>query len=313
MGSSPADLDCPAHPGESFTARTLRLRVRAVKSEPVARSKPMASAESLEPGLPAVNAGMLLVRIEAVNPLPPSDSDDKADFAHGRYAAPPFGIAGKVEAMAGGVSGFSVGDSVFGVASRRPLSGTDQFLVVEACRMARMPSRVDFIEAASIALVGTSAWQMLFQVGRIDAGETVLILGADTPIGAFAAQLAMLYGVRTIALISAAGVEREVLLHGAHRVIDASLGQLEAECSVASLVVDTIGGAPRKRATRSLRSGCTLVSCVEGFDVCNSARPGSRSLFHVPESTTYSLALIATLVDAAHVTTRPPGSVPGND
>ena len=167
-----------------------------------------------------------------------------------------------------------------------------------------MPSRLTFSEAALSALTGTSAWQMLFKIGRLDAGETVLILGADTPIGAFAVQLAAVYGVRTIAMVTSLGSEGELLMRGAHRVLDASPGRLEAQCRTSSLVVDTIGGTPHRRAAASLQPGCTLVSCVERPDVFTAARRGTRSLFCVPDATAHCLARIATLFDEQHVTTR---------
>lgn len=303
MSTQPADINCPVRPGESFTARTLRLSVRAASALQQFQPAPAVDPDELEEpeeDPPTTTRGMLLVHLEAESALPILETCNGDDW----YAATRFGIAGTIDAIAGGTRGFDVGDRVFGVTTTRPGSSDNQLVVVEASRMARLPSRLDAIEAASAALVGTSAWQMLFKIGRIEANETVLVLGADTVIGAFAVQLAAVHGVRTIALARSPASERELLLLGAHRVIDATPGSLETHCRLASLVVDTAGGALYRRAAASIQSGCTLVSCVERPDVFTAARRGTRSLFCVPDATTHCLARLAALIDEAFLTTH---------
>jgi NADPH:quinone reductase-like Zn-dependent oxidoreductase len=242
------------------------------------------------------------VRLEAQSAMPSNDALDDPPSMDGSYAATRFGIAGTVESIAGDSPGFDVGTAVFGVTTARPSTGANPLVAVEASRMATMPRRLGFIEAASSSLVGTSAWQMLFRIGRIDAGETVLILGADTLIGAFAVQLAAIHGVRTIALATSSSRDSELLRLGAHRVIGAGPGRLETLCRSASVVVDTVGGALHRRAAASIQSGCTLVSCVERPEVFTAARRGTRRLFCVPDATTHCLARIATLIDEAILT-----------
>jgi NADPH:quinone reductase-like Zn-dependent oxidoreductase len=301
MNSQPAATNRPVRP-ESFTARTLRLSVRAANVAAPIRSAPTTVIADPVEEPQETAKGMLLVRIEAESAMPFDGECVAPTSTLDSCIAALFGIAGTIEAIAGGAPDFQVGDAVFGVTTTRPFNGANQRVVVEASRMARMPPRLSFIEAASSSLVGTSAWQMLFKIGRIEAGEAVLILGADTPIGMFAVQLAAIHGVRTIALMKSLCSENELLRLGAHRVVDGSPGRLEMECRSASLVVDTIGGALHRRAAASIQSGCTLVSCVERPDVFTTAWRGTRSLFCVPDATTHCLARIATLIDEAFLT-----------
>ena len=311
-----ANVDCLGRPVESLTARTLRLNVRAASvasgraAEPpplVADATEVEVVEQAEMDMeidpPAAGTAMLLVRIEAESALPTLGSGDDLPLSRGSHTATRVGVAGVVKAIVGRVAGISVGDAVFGVACARAADGDDHLTVVDASRVARMPARLTFAEAASSALVGTSAWQMLFKIGRIDTGETVLILGADTPIGVFAVQLAAMHGVRVVGLATSPSSLRQLLGRGAHCVIGSDTKLLESQCRLASLIVDTLGGALHQRATAAVQSGCTLVSCVERPDVFTAARRGSRSLFCIPDATRHCLSRIATLIDGGFLAT----------
>ena len=308
--SSSNHLVLTAHPGESFTARTLRLDVRPLMDPAIQAQAPVV-VETLDLAPRTPESATLLVRIQAETALFPADSDNDMN-AVDNLPAQRRGIAGTVEAIAGCAGEFDIGDAVFGVTSASPFRA-GQLTVIEARSLARMPSRLRFKDAASSSLAGASAWKMLFAAGRLDSGETVLILGANTPIGAFAVQLAAVHGVRTIALVTSPGNERELLSYGAHCVIDASPGRLETQCRSVSLVVDAVGGALHRRAAAALQSGCTLVSCVQRPEVFIVSRRRTRSLFCVPDATTHCLARIATLIDDGHITTCATGSEPCRD
>jgi NADPH:quinone reductase-like Zn-dependent oxidoreductase len=143
------------------------------------------------------------------------------------------------------------------------------------------------------------AWQMLFQIGRLERGETVLVLGAGTPLGRLAVQLATLHDVRTVALSSPGDAQKP---QGASRVIDASPGRLEAQSRLASVIVDTIGGNAYRRACKSMRDGTTLVSCVERLS------SSSRAGVHFYRPTTASAAClmrISELIDGGLLDVSP--------
>jgi NADPH:quinone reductase-like Zn-dependent oxidoreductase len=211
-------------------------------------------------------------------------------------AASRSGVAGIVEAVAEGQAGFQPGDEVFGVTVPRLLSPGTEHAVLSASRLARKPDRLSFAQAASIPTAAVTAWQMLFEHGRLERGETVVVLGADRPVGALAVRLAREHGVRTVALASSRHAQALRAL-GADLVIDASPRVLEAACTYAGVVVDAAGGNALSRALGTLASGCMLVSSV--------ARPGpallasSRADFSlcVPNVTTLRLAQIAAMAD----------------
>jgi NADPH:quinone reductase-like Zn-dependent oxidoreductase len=256
------------------------------------------------PTLPAAapGAGELLVHVRAAGVRPHGDRSEGAEGPrHALPVALRSGVAGIVEAVPDASAGFAVGDAVFGVTTPRLLRGQDAYALVSANRVARMPRRLDFEEAAVMPVVAVSAWQMLFKVGRPDAGETVVVLGAQSPVGAFALQFARIHGVRAVA-VSASKNECALKALGAARVIDASPGRLEVECARAAVVIDTAGGAVQRRASAALGSGGVIVSCVARPDMA-FASVGTRGLFFVADVTTCCLARIAELIDGGVVRT----------
>jgi NADPH:quinone reductase-like Zn-dependent oxidoreductase len=211
------------------------------------------------------------------------------------------GIAGVVESVPDGVAGFAPGDEVFGVTTPRLIRPGAPFAIVAAARLARKPCRIDFALAAAIPAVAVTAWQMLFALGRVGHWDTVMILGAASPVGVFTLQLARAYGVRCIAQAAHrhAGALRAL---GADRVIDAGPGALETACARTAVIVDTAGGMLQRRAFGALRPGATLVSCVSRPDRSMARHTGIGCEFCVTDVTTLRLQQIAGLIDLGLVT-----------
>ena len=186
-------------------------------------------------------------------------------------------------------------DEVFGVSVPRLLRPGTERAVLMASRLARKPPQLAFEQAATLPTTAVTAWQMLFEQGRLERGETVVVLGADRPVGSFAVQLARAHGVRCVALASSRHAPALRKL-GADLVIDTSPRVLEVACGHASVVVDAAGGHALPRALGALGSGSVLVSCA--------ARPGpallasSKAAFKlcVTDVTTARLTQIAALV-----------------
>ena len=142
---------------------------------------------------PKVESGKVLVRIHAasVNPI-----DFKLASGNMRKIMPinfpwvPGGdFSGIVEEVGSGVTGLAKGDAVYGDA---PASGAyAEFYAGPASTIAPKPRRLGDVEAASVPLAGQTAWQGLFDHGRLERGETVLIHGAAGGVGTFAVQLAI--------------------------------------------------------------------------------------------------------------------------
>src|SRR5689334_18114400 len=130
-------------------------------------------------------------------------------------------LAGVVEAIGPGVSEFSNGDDVYGVTNGQFVGANAEYAVASASMIGRKPSRLSHLEAASLPVVAVTAWQMLFEHARPQAGQTVLILGAAGNVGAFAVQFAANAGFHVVAVVGTKDVDYARSL-GAADVIDRS-------------------------------------------------------------------------------------------
>ena len=134
-------------------------------------------------------------------------------------------FAGTIDAVGEGVSGFAVGDRVFGVVTK-PYLGDGSFgeyvTVPVAVGLAKLPDAVDFITGAALGLAGTAAL-MSVEAAAIQPGETVLIIGATGGVGSQAVQLAKHAGARVIATAGSDEGRRLVTELGADETIDYTL------------------------------------------------------------------------------------------
>ena len=248
----------------------------------------------------ALQAGEILVRIHADAVRATKETPATAVHAGSRVFAPVAsrsGVAGVVEAVGDMPAGFGPGDEVFGVTVPRLLRPGTERAVLLASRLAHKPRQLAFAEAAILPSPAVTAWQMLFEHGRLERGETVVVLGADRPVGAFAVQLARAHGVRNVALASSRHA-RTLRALGADLVIDASPRVLEVACKHAAVVVDAAGGFLLPRALGALGSGCILVSCVARPEASLLATSRAHFSLCVADVTAPRLARIAALVDA---------------
>jgi NADPH:quinone reductase-like Zn-dependent oxidoreductase len=169
-------------------------------------------------------------------------------------------LAGVVTALGYGTTGLSIGQRVFGLADWYRDGTLAEYLAIEARNLAPLPGDVDFIVAASLPISGLTAWQGLFEHGRLRAGQSVLAHGAAGAVGTMVTQLAREAGAYVIGTGRAADREK-ALTFGAQEFLDLGSGRLEDVGSV-DLVFDVIGGEIGKRSARLIRSGGTLVSVV---------------------------------------------------
>lgn len=131
-----------------------------------------------------------------------------------------------------------------------------EFAIVPSVVLAPKPTELSHVEAASLPLAGLSAWQALFDHGRLEEGERVLVTGAVGGVGHLGTQLARWCGARVVAAVGP-GAERLALELGAHEI----LGETGSEPF--DLVFDTAGGQAAADAARRLRNGGRFVSVAE--------------------------------------------------
>jgi NADPH:quinone reductase-like Zn-dependent oxidoreductase len=188
-------------------------------------------------------------------------------------------LAGVVTALGYGTMGLSVGQRVFGLTDWYRDGTLAEYAAVEARNLAPLPGDVDFTAGASLPISGLTAWQGLFDHGRLQAGRSVLVHGAAGAVGSMAAQLARGFGAYVIGTGRAADRQKALDL-GAQEFVDLDNDALEDVGGV-DLVFDVIGGDIGKRSARLVRAGGTLVSVVGPAE----ARPADgRAVDFVVES-----------------------------
>ncbi|GHB71991.1 NADPH:quinone reductase [Streptomyces viridiviolaceus] len=204
-------------------------------------------------------------------------------------------LSGVVAELGYGTTGLSVGQRVFGLADWARNGTLAEYTAVEARNLAPLPADVDHTVAAALPISGLTAWQGLFDHGRLTTGQTVLIHGAAGGVGSIAVQLAREAGARVIgtgrAAGRAAGRDRALAL-GVDTFIDLQTDKLE-DAGEADLVFDVIGGDILDRSAALVRPGGTLVSIV----LPPKVRPkDGRAIFFVVEPDRARLADLAARV-----------------
>jgi NADPH:quinone reductase-like Zn-dependent oxidoreductase len=136
-----------------------------------------------------------------------------------------------------------------------------ELAIVPSVILAPKPTELSHVEAASLPLAGLSAWQALFDHGRLESGERVLVTGAVGGVGHMGTQLARWCGARVVASV-APGADRLALELGAHEILG------ETGSAPFDLVFDTAGGQAADDGARRLREGGRFVSvAVEPADI----------------------------------------------
>src|SRR5438874_2770306 len=147
-------------------------------------------------------------------------------------------LAGVVSALGYGTTGLSVGQRVFGLTDWYRDGTLAECVAVEARNLAPLPGDVDFTVGASVAMPGLTAWQGLFEHGRLQAGQSVLAHGAAGAVGSMVTQLAREFGAYVIGTGRAAD-RQKALDFGAQEFVDLENDALEDVGGV-DLVFDVI-------------------------------------------------------------------------
>jgi len=169
-------------------------------------------------------------------------------------------LAGVVTALGYGTTGLSVGQRVFGLADWYRDGTLAECIAMEARNLAPLPGDVDFTVGASLPISGLTAWQGLFDHGRLRAGQSVIAHGAAGAVGSMVTQLAREFGAYVIGTGRAAD-RQKALDFGANEFVDLDNDTLE-DVGAVDLVFDVIGGGIQKRSAALIRSRGTLVTVV---------------------------------------------------
>src|ERR1700749_4026038 len=149
-------------------------------------------------------------------------------------------VAGVVTALGYGTTGLSIGQRVFGLADWSRDGTLAEYVAMEARNLAPLPGDVDFTVGAALVMSGLTAWQGLFEHGRLQAGQSVLVHGAAGVVGSMATQFARDAGAYVVGTGGAAG-RQTALDFGAQEFVDLENDTLEDVGGV-DLVFDVFGG-----------------------------------------------------------------------
>lgn len=210
---------------------------------------------------PEPRAGELLVKIHAAG-INPVDWKIRSGAGQRMGMTLPIHlggeIAGTVEQLGEGTTGFAEGDAIYGIIGS---GGFAEYAVARAADMARKPANIDFIQTAAIPLGALTAWQAMFDVAKLGSGQRLLVTNSSGAVGSLAVQIAKAKGVHVTAMASGAN-EEYVRSFGVDAFIDYTTQPFEQVAHDMDVVFDTVGGDTFQRAFSTLRRGGFLVTSV---------------------------------------------------
>ncbi len=250
---------------------------------------------------PRAGAGQVVVQIAATsfNPIEPkrTSGNMRQTFPLQFPFIPGGDFSGVVDSAGEGVTEFRAGDEVFGYSIAG--GAYAEFIAIDAWKIARKPKSVGHVEAASLALVGQTAIQMLDRAG-VAKDSTVLIHGAGGAVGSVAVQVAHQRGATVIGTASARSLER-VKGYGADRVLDYAAAPFENSLRDLEVVLDTVGGEVQQRSYAVLKRGGALVAINQPPSEEEAKKHDVTASMLVTATSTASLQTVAAMIDAGTI------------
>lgn len=244
--------------------------------------------------VPTPSGGQVLVEIRAagVGPWDGWVRAGKSALKQNLPLTPGSDISGNIVTLGDGVTGFSLGDAVFGVTNAEFTGGYAQFALAEVSRIAPKPATIDFVEAAAVPVVAVTAWTMTEELGQLKSGERVLVHGGAGNVGAFAVQFAKRLGAQVIATGLATDMATLSTL-GADQMIDVGSTDFTKLGECVDVVIDTVGGDAQNRSFEVLVRGGRLISSVSQPDEARASAKGVTAKYFIVDVTTARLQRIA--------------------
>jgi threonine dehydrogenase-like Zn-dependent dehydrogenase len=174
-------------------------------------------------------------------------------------------LAGVVTALGYGTTGLSVGQRVFGLTDWTRDGTLAEYVAVEARNLAPLPGDVEFTVGASLPISGLTAWQGLFEHGRLRAGQSVLVHGAAGAVGALVTQLAREFGAyvvgtgraadrQTVLDFAAQEFDRAKRVAAAAEQIARSIADMDSQLLALACLVPVVAGTDPDRAQQIAQS-----------------------------------------------------------
>ena len=188
-------------------------------------------------------------------------------------------LAGVVEAVGSAVTRFAIGDEVYGIGR----GAFAEHAVAPEDKLAHKPARLSFEQAAVVPISAGTALQALTDQGHLEAGQSVLVIGASGGVGSYAVQLAKALGAEVTGV---AGTEKLDLVRslGADHVIDYTHADFADGTSRYDLILDIAGNPDLSRLRRALTPTGTvvLVGGEQGGNLTGGMNRSLRALLLTP-------------------------------
>src|SRR3984885_534119 len=276
------------------------MNMKAIRIHQYGGPEVLAQVEMQRP-TPGPDEVLIQVHAASVNPI-----DWKLRAGHVKEVFPltfpatlGWDVSGTVEEAGDKVTQFKRGDEVYALVKG---GGYAEYVAVTASVVAKKPRTVDHVHAAAVPVAGLTAWQTLFEVAQLRAGQKVLIHAAAGGVGNFAVQFAKAKGAYVIGTASS---KNQAFLGelGVDKAVDYQKTRFEDVVDDADVVLDTMGGDTQERSFKALKKGGILVSIVQPPSQELGAKYGVRALFYAGHPSSSNLAEIAKLIDSGKVKT----------
>ncbi|MFJ2645745.1 NADP-dependent oxidoreductase [Streptomyces sp. NPDC087420] len=252
------------------------------------------------------------VRVHAAGVNPVDWKTRAGGGVRGVLGEPPFilgwDVSGVVSEVGGGVNTVQVGDEVYGMPwFPRQAGAYAEYVTAPSRQFARKPATIRHDQAAAVPLAGLTAWQLLVDAAKVEAGQRVLVHAAAGGVGHLAVQIAKHLGAYVIGTASAAKHDWLRSL-GADEVVDYHNVRFEDAVHQVDAVIDLVGDEHDSTSTRSLRTlrpGGILVPVPSGVSpdlVRAGQEQGLRVSGFLVEPDGHALSRIAALIDKGVVT-----------
>ncbi len=208
-------------------------------------------------------------------------------------------VAGEVAACGPDVRRFGPGDAVFAMLDRHH-GGYAEYTIVKEADLAKKPANLSFPEAAAVPLAAITAWQGLFDHGRLAESQHVLIHGGAGGVGHFAVQFAKQRGATVSTTVAREDCDFVRSL-GADRAIDYRAERFEDVVRDVDLVFDLVGGDTQARSWAVLKRGGTLISTLAEPSQKRAAELGLRAENYVAKPDGGELEEIGRLIERGAV------------
>lgn len=252
--------------------------------------------------VPAADEVLIKVYASGVNPV---DWKMRAGLAESLFPItlpfiPGWDVSGEIEEVGRNILTFKKGDEVYG----RPDVSRDgtyaEYVAVKADQINFKPQSIDHDKAAAVPLAGLTAWQGLFNYGKLEEGQKVLIHAASGGVGSFAIQLAKWKGARVIGTASGGNIDFLFDL-GADGAIDYKNEKFEDKITGVDLVFDLVGGDTQKRSLKVIKKGGRLITVVQPQYREEATAKGIHMETFLTKSLPEELQQLANLIDSGKI------------